>query len=73
MHELATDENARAQTSKTSRLRPGNHAALRLTKGKFSPLFKGPYVIVSVRPASVTADIGTLTHMGHGHGTHGNS
>ena len=42
-HELAADENARAQTSKTSRLRPGNHVALRLTKaerqaeGKYSP------------------------------------
>ena len=47
-HELAANENARAQTSETSRLLPGNHVALRLTKaerqaeGKFSPLFKGP-------------------------------
>ena len=43
-HELATEENARAQTSESSRLRPGNHVALRLTKeerqaeGKFSRL-----------------------------------
>ena len=47
-HELAADDNARAQASETSRLHPGNHVALRLTKaerqaeGKFSPLFKGP-------------------------------
>ena len=53
-HEIAADENARAQTSETSRLRPGNHVALRLTKaerqaeGKCSPLFKGSYVIVNV-------------------------
>ena len=45
-HEIAADENARAQTSEASRLRPGNHVALRLTKaerqaeGKFRPLFK---------------------------------
>ena len=62
-HELAADENARAQTSETSRLHPGNHVVLRLTKaerqseGKFSPLFKGPYVIVNVKPAGVTVDI----------------
>ena len=49
-HKLVADENARAQTSETSRLRPGNHVALRLTKaekqaaGKFSPLFKEPYI-----------------------------
>ena len=60
-HELAADENARAQTSETSRLRQGNHVALRLTKAerqaesKFSPLFKGPYV--NVKPAGVTAGI----------------
>ena len=65
-HKLAADENARAQTSATSRLRPGNHVALRLAKaerqaeGKFSPLFKGPYVIVNVKPAGVTADIRCL-------------
>ena len=65
-HELLTDENARAQTSGTSRLCPGNHVALRLTKaerqaeGKFSPLFIGPYV-VNVEPAGVTADIRCLT------------
>ena len=65
-HELAADENARAQTSETSRLRLGNHVALRLTnterqaEGKFSPLFKGPYVIVNVKPAGVTADIRCL-------------
>ena len=57
-HELAADENARAQTFETSRLRPGNHVTLRLTKvesqadGKFSPFFKGPYAIVNVKPAS---------------------
>ena len=60
-HELVADENAKAQASETSRLRPGNHVALRLTKeerqaeGKFSPLFKWPYVIVNVKPAGVTA------------------
>ena len=65
-HELAGDENARAQTSETSRLRPGNHVALRLTKaerqaeGTLSPLFKGPYVIINVKPAGVTADIRCL-------------
>ena len=65
-HELAADDNARAQASETSRLHPGNHVALRLTKaerqaeGKFSPLFKGPYVIVNVKPAGVTADIRCL-------------
>ena len=65
-HELAADENARVQTSDTSRLRPGNHVALRLIKvqrqaeGKFSPLFQGPYVIVNVKPAGVTADIRCL-------------
>ena len=64
--ELVSDENARAQTSETSRLRPGTHFALRLTKaerqaeGKFSPLFKGPYVVVIVKPAGVTADIRCL-------------
>ena len=64
--ELAADENARVQTSETSRLRPGNHVALRLStaerqaEGKFSPLFKGPYVIVPVKPAGVTADIRCL-------------
>ena len=62
-HELVADENTRAQTSETSRLRPRNHVALRLTKaerqaeGKFSPLFKGRYVVVNVKPAGVTADI----------------
>ena len=66
-HELAADENASAQTSETSRLCPGNHVALRLTKAerqaerKFSPLFKGPYVIVNVKPAGVTADIRCLS------------
>ena len=65
-HELAANENARAQTSETSRLHLENHVALRLTKaerqaeGKFSPLFKGPYVIVNVKPAGVTADIRCL-------------
>ena len=60
--ELAADVNARAQTSETPRLHPGNHVALRLTKaekqneGKFSPLFKAAYVIVNVKPAGVTAD-----------------
>ena len=62
-HELAADEDARAQISETSRLRPGNHVALPLTQaerqaeGKFSPFFKGPYVIVNAKPAGVTADI----------------
>ena len=70
VHELAADENAWAQTSETSRLRPGNHFALRLTKAerqaeeKFILLFKGPYVIVNVEPAGVTADIRCLA-MGH--------
>ena len=65
-HELVADENARAQTSETSRLRPGNHVALRLTKaerqaeGRFSPLFKGSYVVVNVKPADVTAEIRCL-------------
>ena len=65
-HELAADENARAQTSATSRLRPGDHVAVRLAKaerqaeGKFSPLFKEPYVIVNVIPAGVIADIRSL-------------
>ena len=65
-HELVADENARAQTSETSRLRPGNHVALRLTKAerhaesKFGPLFKEPYVIVNAKPAGVTADIRCL-------------
>ena len=65
-HELAADETARAQNSETSRLRPGNHVELRLTKaesqaeGKLSPLFKGPYVIVNVKPAGVTANIRCL-------------
>ena len=65
-HELAADEKARAQTSETSRLRPENYVAFRLTKaerqaeGKFSPLFKGPYVIVNVKPAGATADIRCL-------------
>ena len=65
-HELAADENARAQASETSRLHPGNFVAFRLTKaerqaeGKFSPLFKGLYVIVNVKPAGVTADIRCL-------------
>ena len=65
-HELAADENARAQTSETSRLRPENHVALRLTEaerqaeGKCSPLLKGTYVIVNVKPAGVTADIRCL-------------
>ena len=42
-----TDENARAEVSETSGLRPGNHVARRLTKaerqaeGKFRSLFKG--------------------------------
>ena len=65
-HELVADENAKVQTSETSRLRPGNHVALRLTKaerqaeGKFSLLFKGRYVVVNVKPAGVTADIRCL-------------
>ena len=65
-HEIAADENARAQTFETSRLRPGNHITLRLSKadrqaeGTFSPLFNGPYVIVNVKPAGVTADIRCL-------------
>ena len=64
--ELAADEHARAQTSEPSRLRPGNHVALRVTKeeshaeSKFSPFFKGPYVIVNVKRAGVTADIRCL-------------
>ena len=65
-HELAADENAKAQIPETSRLRPGNHVAFRLTKAKrpaestFSPLFKWPYLIVNVIPAGVTADIRCL-------------
>ena len=65
-HELAAHENARAQTSETSRLRAGNHVALRLTKaerhaeGTFSLVCKGQYVIVNVKPAGVTADIRCL-------------
>ena len=65
-HELVADDNAKAQTSESSRLRPGNHVALRLTnaerqaEGKFSPLVKGPYVVVNVKPAGVTADIRCL-------------
>ena len=45
---------------------PRTHVALRLTKaerqadGKFSPLLKGPYVVVNVKPAAVTADIRCL-------------
>ena len=63
LHELVANENPRAQASETPRLRPGTHVALRLTKaerqaeGKFSPLLKGPYIVVHVKPASVTADI----------------
>ena len=44
----------------------GNHVAPRLTKAErqaedtFSPLFKGPYVIVNYKPAGVTADIRCL-------------
>ena len=47
-HQLAADENTRAQTSESSRLRSGNRVALRFTKverqseGKFSLLFKYP-------------------------------
>ena len=69
-HGLVADENAGAQASETSRLRPGNHVALRLTKAerqtesKFSPLFKGLYVVVNVKPAGITADIRCLA-MGH--------
>ena len=65
-HELEADESARAQTSEISRLRPGNHVALRLTKakrqagGKFSHFFEGPYVIVNAKPTGVTADIRCL-------------
>ena len=65
-HELVADETARAQTSETSRLCPGNHVALRLIKaerqaeGKFSPFFKGPYIVVNVKPAGITADIRCL-------------
>ena len=65
-HELAADDNARAQTSETSRLRPKNHPALRFTKaerhaeGKYSPLIKGPCVVVHVEPPGVTADIRCL-------------
>ena len=33
-HELVADENAKVQTSETSRLRPGNHVALRLIKAE---------------------------------------
>ena len=53
-------------TSEPSRLRPGNHVALRLIKaasqaeGTFSPFLKGPYVIVNVNPAGVAADIRCL-------------
>ena len=62
-HELAADENARAQTSEICRLRPRNHVTFRVTsaesqaEGMFSPLLKRPYVIVSDKPAGVTADI----------------
>ena len=65
-HELAADENARAQTFETSRWRPKNHVARRLTKperqaeGTFSPLFKGPYAIVNGNIAGVTAVIRCL-------------
>ena len=31
-----------------------------MAKGKFSPLFKGSYVIVNVKPAGVTPDIRCL-------------
>ena len=64
--EVAADENARAQTSETARLCPRKHVALRLAKterqaeGKFSPLFKGPYVIVNVKRIGVTAGIRCL-------------
>ena len=33
-HELAADENAKAQISETSRLRRGNHVALQLAKAE---------------------------------------
>ena len=62
-HELPADENARAHTSETSRLLPGNHVALRVTnaerqtKGAFSPSLERPYVVVNVKPAGFTADI----------------
>ena len=65
-HELVADENAKAQTSETFRLRPGNHVALRFNKakrqaeGKFSPFCKGQYVVVNVKPVGVTADIRCL-------------
>ena len=79
-HELAADENARAQTSETSRLCPGNHVALRLTKaerqadGRFSPLFKGPQPVPpqisrGEPPACTTPEAPTATR-GRGGGTH---
>ena len=64
--EVVADENARAQTFETSRLRPGNHVALRLPKaerqaeGKFSPLFKWPYVVVNFKPTGVTSEVRCL-------------
>ena len=65
-HGLVADKTTRAQISETLRLPPGNHVALRLTKAerqaesKFSPLLKGPYVVVNVKPAGVTADVPCL-------------
>ena len=63
-HELAADENAKGQLFETSPLRPGNHSTLTKAEmqagGKFSPLFKGPYVIVNGTPAGFTAGIRCL-------------
>lgn len=62
-HERIAAENRKAYDAHGKKLRPGMHVALRLTTkermdaGKFSPLYKGPYIVRQVRPCGLTAEL----------------
>ncbi|KAL8441521.1 hypothetical protein Emed_007557 [Eimeria media] len=62
-HERIEQQNLRAQAGSPHRLLPGMHVALRLSakerkdRGKFSPTFRGPFVVQRVLPCGVTAVI----------------
>lgn len=62
-HARMAAENKKAATPFRLRLRPGMHVAVRLTakeqqeKGKFTPYYKGPYIVKSVRPCGLTAEL----------------
>ncbi|KAL8425993.1 hypothetical protein ACSSS7_008265 [Eimeria intestinalis] len=62
-HQRIETANLKALRDNPHRLLPGMHVALRLTtkerleRGKFSPVFKGPFVVTRVSPCGLSAHI----------------